>query len=562
MTFLPIVARELRVAARRPVTYWVRSGAALAILGLGAWLFLMMRRESPHQIAKGLFWVMTGGAVFYCLLSGVWFTADCLSREKREGTLGLLFLTDLKGYDVVLGKLAATSLNCLYAALAIVPMLALPLLMGGVALGEFGRMALVLINTLFFSLALGIAVSALSRSPRRAMDITFVLLLFLTALLPALGAWRAAVASSTEVGRGWLLPSVGFGYSRALDPVYKARPHEFWWSLAVIHGLGWLFLLLASAFVPRAWQERPAGARALRWRARWQQWIYGCAADRTGFRQRLLDRGAYCWLASRVRLRPALIWAVLGLIACGWLWGWARVGRDWLSEGTYLMSGFLLCVVLKILFGLDAGRQLAEDRSAGTLELLLTTPLTVQDVLRGQRLALRRQFQGPVIVVLLVCLLFMLFGMTDTTSQLEPEYRTLWFLMWTAVMVMLVADLDGLYWLGMWKGLTARNPARAAAGNLASILLLPWVALALVVFVGGGLLQPNVKPVLLQLVLLGFYFGLGLATDLGFAIWARRKLLTQFRLVAAGRYEPRAGFWKRLLGGGVPRGVEPPQPET
>ena len=72
----------------------------------------------------------------YCLLSGVWFTADCLSEEKREGTLGLLFLTDLKGYDVVLGKLVATSLNGLYAVLAAVPILALPLLMGGVAPGE------------------------------------------------------------------------------------------------------------------------------------------------------------------------------------------------------------------------------------------------------------------------------------------------------------------------------------------------------------------------------------------------------------------------------------------
>ena len=29
MTFLPIVERELRVAARRPATYWLRLGVAL-----------------------------------------------------------------------------------------------------------------------------------------------------------------------------------------------------------------------------------------------------------------------------------------------------------------------------------------------------------------------------------------------------------------------------------------------------------------------------------------------------------------------------------------------------
>jgi len=91
--------------------------------------------------------------------------------------------------------------------------------------------------------------------------------------------------------------------------------------------------------------------------------------------------------------------------------------------------------------------------------------------------------------------------------------------------------------------------------------LLPWVAMALVVFT-ATVLWPNMANRPLPLLLLGFYVGLGLAADLGFAIWARRKLLSEFRLEAARRYEPRAGFWKRLLGGGVPRGVEPPPPES
>src|SRR6266699_3061131 len=157
VTFLPIVARELRVASRRRSTYFVRAGAALLVIIAGTWLFLMMHRETaPREMALVLFGTLTGSAVLYCLLSGVRSTADCLSQEKREGTLGLLFLTDLNGLDVVLGKLAATSLNGLYGVLAVVPMLAIPLLMGGVTLGEFGRMALVAVNTLFFSLAVGI----------------------------------------------------------------------------------------------------------------------------------------------------------------------------------------------------------------------------------------------------------------------------------------------------------------------------------------------------------------------------------------------------------------------
>src|SRR3954463_11302403 len=143
MTFLPIVARELRVASRRRSTYWTRAGAALFVIVVGTWIFLMMLRVPTEVTAKVIFGVLAGSAGFYCLMRGVGATADSLSEEKREGTLGLLFLTDLKGYDVVLGKLAGTSLNAIYGVLAVIPVMAIPLLMGGVAIEEFGRMAIV-----------------------------------------------------------------------------------------------------------------------------------------------------------------------------------------------------------------------------------------------------------------------------------------------------------------------------------------------------------------------------------------------------------------------------------
>src|SRR2546428_8795463 len=152
MTFLPIVARELRVASRKRATYWVRTISALAVVLLGTFFFLLMQREqsTPHEIAQVLFGLLTGSAVLYSLFSGVGSTADCLSEEKREGTFGLLFLTDLKGYDVVLGKLAASSLNGIYGMMAAVPMLAIPPFMGGVSPGGVWRIALVAFQTPFF----------------------------------------------------------------------------------------------------------------------------------------------------------------------------------------------------------------------------------------------------------------------------------------------------------------------------------------------------------------------------------------------------------------------------
>src|SRR5512145_1105353 len=120
---------------------------ALVAMLIGLFFFLAPLPGRANLGAQRTFWGLSVLALAYCLYAGRHATADCLSQEKREGTLGLLFLTDLKGYDVVLGKLAATSLNGLYCLVGILPVLAVPLLLGGVSYPEFWRMVLVLVDT-------------------------------------------------------------------------------------------------------------------------------------------------------------------------------------------------------------------------------------------------------------------------------------------------------------------------------------------------------------------------------------------------------------------------------
>ena len=154
MTFLPIVEREMRAASRRSSTYWSRAQVVLAALIPTAFLLIgptgMM---TPSQRGAQIFQTLAFLAFFFAIFSAVRLTADCISSEKREGTLGFLFLTDLKPYDVVLGKLSATSLTALYGLLSLLPVLAIPVLMGGVTLGDLARLTLVLLNTLFFALS-------------------------------------------------------------------------------------------------------------------------------------------------------------------------------------------------------------------------------------------------------------------------------------------------------------------------------------------------------------------------------------------------------------------------
>ncbi len=252
MTFLPIVMRELRVAARRRSTYWVRLLVALAAIIIGAGILFLYQGTPPELVGSYIFKSLTALSIFYCLISGRLTTADCISEEKREGTLGLLFLTDLKGYDVVFGKLVATSLNSFYGLLAVFPVLAIPLLLGGVTNAEFWRIALVLVTTFLFSLAIAMFCSSISTDARRAVAANFVLNLGLNAALPAIAGFIFFFNPARVFVPELLFSSPVYACILGFDAPYKFRPDAFWWSIAVIHGLTWLLLLLACRIVPRS----------------------------------------------------------------------------------------------------------------------------------------------------------------------------------------------------------------------------------------------------------------------------------------------------------------------
>ena len=106
MTVLPVIARELRASARQPFTYYLRVLGVTALL-LASLLFGLHFGFEP-ALGRQLF-----GGLHCTLFGAIWvlvpmLTADCISRERREGTLGLLFLTPLKGTDIVVAKGLAT----------------------------------------------------------------------------------------------------------------------------------------------------------------------------------------------------------------------------------------------------------------------------------------------------------------------------------------------------------------------------------------------------------------------------------------------------------------------
>jgi hypothetical protein len=123
-----------------------------------------------------------------------------------------------------------------------------------------------------------------------------------------------------------------------------------------------------------------------------------------------------------------------------------------------------------------------------------------------------------------------------------------------------VADLVALFYVGMWQALVSRNPSRAASASVARILVLPWVAYALMALaVSLGVVMRVSEPG--ENFFLGLWFCLGLAVDIGFGGWARHKLLTEFRSAAAQRYTSRPGLLKRMFAEDEPAAMMQPRSE-
>lgn len=530
MIFLPIVERELRVAARKPGTHRLRLCFALGSVLL--WLVLaltMQDASSSPLLGRRLFLTISVLGLIYCVVAGIFLTADCLSEEKREGTLGLLFLTDLKGYDIVLGKLAATSVHALCSLLTILPILALSLLLGGVTAAQFWLVALALLVTLLFSLATAMFVSAVSRDSRQAMGGVLFILALVTVVLPTI---RQVLVFTFHVHSVACLlwPNPFHLYNVAsFGPGYST--HEFWFCLGTLLSLSVAALVAASLILPHVWQERKKALSVDRREAKMRLLRFGKPALRRVLRAKWISSNPFYWLASRDRLPRMIGWVLFGSMMALWLCLFAGLfiappPANFEAFGGILAITFALNLIFKYLVAMEASRRLNEDRHSGALELLLVTPLSERQILAGQKRALLQHFRVPLAVLLFAkgALLWVLFGPNPMKLHGIGSYG----IMFAGSMLMLLFDFQALGWMGMWQGLRSKSHQRAILATLALIILPLW---ALLLFIGMVIL-PGKGTDTSDLFLTIWFIVCGIY-DLLAARRAKSNLLNDFRRSAA-----------------------------
>jgi ABC-type transport system involved in multi-copper enzyme maturation permease subunit len=582
-----VAERELRAAARRRATYWVRWLTGIAAFVVLIWLMWATDALKRGGGAHDAFVAFAFIAFFYCILMGAIRTADSVSSERREGTLGLLFLTNLNSAEIITGKLLSNALPTIYGLLAIFPMLALPLLMGGVTLAEFLCTMLALLVAIGFSLGCGMLASVLCLRPFAAVALAMGLVIVIgtvTFLAAAVleeyrrGHWLVQVLAST---------SPLYALSAGLEgQIFRAN--HYWEAIASVIGISAFLLGLATWLLARSWRDRAKSVRTVQAGASAPATATAQSPNRRrdARRKRQLTLNPFYWLAARrqagVPIFLLIIVALVVITVTGTtplfskISSPARLSTALGEMFAWLCAAGALHVMTLYYAALLGAQSFAEDKQAGALELVFSTPARVHTLLQGAGMAWRRRMLLPAIAVsvahvyafwkIMAVALISPPGnvpITAQTTQWDMLTASLfnapingrnleWMFVFIMRVIATVLPLAFVLWLalgriGRWLGLRMKHPGFAPLLALAIVTVPSTLGITLITIIAEESHLFRYSERIVAPAMTGLSFLIVLANCAWAAGWASRNLRNNFRSVVIGRFDRAHRSWISMM---------------
>lgn len=431
---------------------------------------------SARNLGPAAFYTLVGTAFLLCCAASL-LTADVISRERREGTLGLLLLTRVRGFDVLLGKLTSAGIVSLGGLVALLPVLMIPILAGGITGGEVLRETGALLNTLFFALSLGLWASA-SQTDRaratRATIVTFAAVSFIPLACFVVPTYPMVASPLMTI-------------FAATDRAYRGNSAVYWASLAIVQLISWLFLRNAARKMRRSRGDDDAGTQSepaptvrpslpSSPRSMDPQLTLPFPTALPASRWRSsTSMSPVEWLVRRQRGMTLLLW--IGAVTSLFHYFTYLLYRPFMGFSAWAIISSLPSLAISILagacFAFVASRFFMEARRSGELELLLSTPMGAERIIMDQWKALERLMVGPALFLICIGLLRLLPLVTSINNS--PGIPAYTLIAAGMALVNTVAGLGAICWVGLWFGLKARSQAAAVVWTAGLAKSLPYL---------------------------------------------------------------------------------------
>jgi hypothetical protein len=404
----PVLYQELLLTGRRRRLHllrWIYGGVLLAefcyIFVLTAGLFLpfdRMPRLGLVEWSRTLVHLLLWQQLVLILLVTPAFVAGEVTDEKTRGTLQYLLTTDLKSWEIVLGKQLAQ-----VAALAGLQAMNVPLLCFAGLTGEYPLEAVLAQQAALFLLtfllgAASLLVSVWSRSTSDAMVTLYgagaLLLLTLWGLSALAGAGAPAPAPGGEEGAaapGWLAVVLG----KLREPFHPYYLLEAAWLEGTAPAVGARLVTVALTWGGLAgmclalasWRLRPAYLQQLQ--------SAGQKRERVHARRPPIGEAPVRWreqyvvgIAPLAVLRRVPVWAAMLLVATATVAamllfhpGDVEVGDRYVF---HIKAGLVLMLATGFVVGVRASGCITREREQRTWEAVLLSHLRTRRVVRDK----------------------------------------------------------------------------------------------------------------------------------------------------------------------------------
>jgi ABC-type transport system involved in multi-copper enzyme maturation permease subunit len=487
----PIFGREWMTLPRRPRHYGLRVAylSLLWVLGLTAWQALVGWARSPSlgetaQFGAVLFQLYAYLQLTLLTFFGALAAASSIAQEKDRRTFILLLLTDLRNHEIVLGKLVGSLLQLALMLAATAPVLALLLLLGGVAPSQVVYALMVLAGTGLAAGSLGAFVALWRDQTFQALALTVLFLVLYLCVVRSLDLvpWAGSALLGTmspapwHTAQQWLDPYLCLAAVLAPSADVEA---------GVPPALGFAGLMVLLSAVLNAYAIRrlrvwnPSGEPIMQR----EQPTEDEKEDRSKVHAapgavRRVWANPILWREIRTRAygrRPLLVKlayaVVLALIV---YFGLAPVISGQGHSAFTAASGLLPVAVLSLLLvSAQAVTAITSERDARALDLLLVTDLSPKEFVFGKLGGIAWNVKEYLVPPLALAAVFAGLGALASAPPGHPEMaatRNAFALV--AVIGSLVVLLAFVAVLGLHVGLRTLNGRLAVVHTLATVFFL------------------------------------------------------------------------------------------
>jgi hypothetical protein len=335
---------------------------------------------------------------------------------------------------------------------------------------------------------------------------------------------------------------------------YATAPRQFWTSFIAVQLLGWALMWTAGVTIVRAWRSesnphKAAGSERIRGDVGAPSFKFppSLNARRAITRQQLLETDPVEWLESRRDDLRGLVWLAL-LLPTSLELGMNLLLRLFNSSpavgGMLTGAYFAVSLSAQLMLGFVACRRFAEERAAGTLELLLSTEVAPRQIALAHWRALWKLVRLPLVVSVAAPMALQSFVMAGQRWSGGGGAFSSILLFQLFRPLLHVANVLAVCWLGMWLGVRATSALRAVGLTILWTMLAPYLAQSLVGVFVSFLYNPAAASTSPWWAVYYWLSWLGsCAYSLAVLFWARNRLLTRLRQGATDTAPPAAVSW-------------------